>query len=71
MAAGRGANRKEVLWGPRASASGETFASDIRPWDASFAGWRVLNIDSARNCKDTVRKMESINTDSARKKIPI
>lgn len=68
MAAGRGANRKEVLWGPRDSASGQTFASDIRPWDASFAGWRALNIDSARNCKDTVRKMESINTDSARKK---
>ena len=51
MAAGRGARRKEVLWGHRASAFGETFASDIRPWDALIVGWRALTLTQPETVK--------------------
>lgn len=35
---------KGVSWKPRTSALGETFASNVRPWNASSVEWRILTL---------------------------
>lgn len=35
---------KGVSWEPRTFALGETFASNVRPWNASSVEWRTLTL---------------------------